>query len=371
MTERKIFFNLGGITYYIADLEHLINNEFISLHQSFFGLPAINLSKFRNISLHFFDSIKNNANKWALHDKYFNNFTIIWTKLLNQRKFIEAERIWEMALNIINEWEQKTQERIHKGTPYYFWAVTCFLKDDIETGFWLMNQAFLEDILTHQTNEPNTAAKYFLYFNTEPAEQFFKPKLNKVKAFLSNYIKEYNASRTRSLSYDNFVHKFLKEPDISKEIKFHFNFNIFKLEKILNRFPKPSNNNTISSLFYLEIIFDLCKVLEFFIKNPNRDNFLEDIKDLAVKFNPNSPVINVISRDFHTNNFMPTLKEILDNRYNINNDELDELEKDILITYGFRNFGAHRIEENRIIIENFENIIKKIMNVIFYAIDVR
>ena len=369
MTDKKLFFNLGGKNFSIEDLEHPINNEFISLHQSIFGLPAVNINEFKNKSFDFFDKVKN-KDKWELQDKYFNNFTIIWRMLLNQRKFIEAEEIWKLSLDIASEWEKKKQERIHKGTPYYFWAVTCFLNDDIDKGFWLMNQAYLEDVSTHKIEEPNTPAKYFLYFDTLPKEQFFKSKLDEIKEFLLKYfIETYKLSRTRSFSYNGFENKFLKEKNIHREIKFHFNLSIFRLEKILNKFPKISNKNTISSLFYLEIIFDLCRVLEFLIKNPNRDNFSEDIKDLAKKYNNTTQIVNVNSPDFHTNNFMKTLQDILNSNYLIDGSIPDNLESDILISYGFRNFGAHRIEEHSLIVNNFDKIIRSIMNTIFLSIE--
>ena len=55
----------------------------------------------------------------------------------------------------------------------------------------------------------------------------------------------------------------------------------------------------------------------------------------------------------------------------MNNKSLDDLEEDILITYGFRNFGAHKIEENKLIINHFETIVKSILNSIFLAIELR
>lgn len=78
----------------------------------------------------------------------------------------------------------------------------------------------------------------------------------------------------------------------------------------------------------------------------NPPNLFRDITSFALKYKPNSVIRNLQNAtEFNTANFMNTLTLILDGTYKINNSNLDEIEKDILITYGFRNFGAHKIEE--------------------------
>ena len=143
------------------------------------------------------------------------------------------------------------------------------------------------------------------------------------------------------------------------------------IEKKLNIFTDTSEKNTISSLLYIETIFDLCRVLEFIIKNTTRqkDNFLQDIMDFSHRYKSNTLLGNFNYRDFHTNNFMNTLQDILNSSYLIDGSIPDNLESDILITYGFRNFGAHRIEEHSLIVNNFDKIIRSIMNTIFLAIE--
>ena len=158
---------------------------------------------------------------------------------------------------------------------------------------------------------------------------------------------------------------------MTKEVKFHFNLNLFRLERILNRFPDTSGKNTISSLLYLETIFDLCRVLEFIIKNSTRrgDNFSDDVKDFSHRYKSNTLLGNFNSRDFHTNNFMITLQGIFNSNYQIGSSIPYNLECDILISYGFRNFGAHKIEGHSLIVNNFDKIIRSIMNAIFLAIE--
>lgn len=366
---KEFIINIGVNKILLKDLGHNVNDQFVSWYQSMFGLPAINMEHFKTNSHAYFNFVDGENNKFERHDSYFNNFTPVWFSLINQKRFAEAENIWREALEITSEWEKERGLRVHKGTPYYFWAVTCFLNEDLETGFWLMNQALIEDIITYRNDEPDTPAKFFLYFEPAPQHQFFRNKLVEIKDFLDKkLIKDYSNSRNRCFDYSLFENKFLKNRDIIKDVKFHFNLNVFRLKKILNQ-QKPDAKNTIASLLYLEILFDLCRVFEYLI---TCSDLFSSVKSFASKYKPNSVINNLQnSNEFKTADFMDTLTKILNGTYKINNYNLDEIEKDILITFGFRNFGAHKIEENELIITNFEIIAQSILNSIFLAIELK
>lgn len=370
MKKKEITLNFGANEFKYIDLEHPnANDAFASYYQSMFGIPAIDMKLFENSSEAFFNSIEKEKDKFSKHDLYFNNFTPVWINLIQQKRFAEAEKIWRDSLDIVFRWENYRKLRIHKGTPYYFWAVTCFLAEDIDKGFWLMNQAYIEDKITHNLEEPDTPSRYFLHFETSQEQQFFRDKLLQIKEFLSKkLIEDYSSNRNRTFDYGIFENKFLKDPHITKDVKFHFNLNIFRLERILRQ-TKPDERNTVASLLYLEIIFDLCRVFEYLIKS---SDLFGSVKSFASKYKNDSVVKDIQnSEDFNTTNFMATLNQILSGSYKINNSSLDEVEKDILISFGFRNFGAHKIEENKLIVNNFETIVKSILNSIFLAIELK
>lgn len=373
-------FELAGNKYRIADLSHPVNDDFLSYHQSVFGLPAFNVNQFKENSKCYFSSVKNDMDRWKKHDSYFGNFTIIWRTLVNQGKFREAENVWRFALNISKEWEDENNDYIHKGTPFYFWSVTCFLEDDIERGFILMNQAYVEDLEAKtrhkRIDNPETVpAGLFLFFVPANNNQFFKPKLDEIKLFLEGIVKEYSTTRSRTFKYDDFETKFLKNNKIDNDMKFHFNLNLFKLEKIINKNPPIYGKNTISSLIYLQIIFDLCRVLDLVI-NKNQ-NLKQSMIDFAQKYNRDSNQKRALEAiksrtpkdDFNTKNFITTLKSLQKTGYIINKYTPDEMEKDILIFYGFRNLGAHEIIADDTIVQNFQDLVQRILNSIFLAVE--
>lgn len=358
----------------MRDLEHSINEDFISLFRYFLCTSILNVDKFKKNSFDFFDSIKYDSEKQEKYGYYFDNFKIIWRILKDQLRLNEAEDLWKFVSEISTKWEKRNNipDEVPKGTLYYFWAVTCFLKGDIDRGFCLMNEAYLEDVKAYQNKEtkrkPEDApAELFLRFETD-RDQYLKPELDKMKNFLDKFIEGYSNSRNRQLSYGDFEQKFL-QPNIRREIRFQFNLNIFRLEKLLNRYPSVRDENTVSCLIYLETIFGFCRVLEFII---SKGNFRDAIIDFVKRYKKGNSIQNnafnkLKSKDFNTKSFLKTLESIFKSNYKVDTYPPDEMEKDILISYGFRNFGAHEIKEYPLIVEKFPEICQRILNSIFLA----
>ena len=105
-------FLLSGQFCDLVDLTEEMNKAFLKLHVSFFGNHFYDLSEFKTSALAFFDG---NPEDYALQDKFFTNFTRIWTKLLSQSRFGEAEDLWDFSINIALEWEKANAGRTRKG----------------------------------------------------------------------------------------------------------------------------------------------------------------------------------------------------------------------------------------------------------------
>ena len=228
----KFRFNIGEKIFQIEDLGESMNSQFLRLHESHFSGRDFDRTKFKKEALDFFD---HNDGNYHAHDGFFNNFTIIWRSFLNQGCFKNAEYRWDFALNIAYEWENKNQnKRIHKGTPYYFWGVTCILNGDLEKGFLLMHQALEEDKKTHQTKTPKTPAYSFVTLDYENQNQFFRPKVREIAEFLKENLDSYRSSRGGTLTLSGFKSKFLEESTL-QEVVFYFILNYSVLKSCLKR----------------------------------------------------------------------------------------------------------------------------------------
>lgn len=68
---------------------------------------------------------------------------------------MRAELVWERVLQPALAWEHAHPGQfVHKGTPYYFWAMTAILGRDMDRGYLAIHRALEEDIRTHRQARP-------------------------------------------------------------------------------------------------------------------------------------------------------------------------------------------------------------------------
>jgi len=365
----KFMFKIGEQIFQIENLNELMNSQFLGLYESHFSGRGFDLTKFKEEALRFFDQ---NDNNYSAHDGFFNNFTIIWQYFLNHGRFKSAENLWSFALEIAYEWGKKHQsKRIHKGTPYYFWGVTCILNGDLEKGFLLMHQALEEDKTSHQTNTPKTPAYSFVTLDYEKQDQFFRPKVIEIARFIDEKLEAYRLSRCGTLTLQDFKLKFLEST--LHEVVFHFVFTTFRLKKLLTEVEQRLTQNIFSSLLQTDVIFDICLIVDNILKqkNPSRWKFFEHLKFLSSRssLNLNEQRLKELGNAFKTD-FSNTLQKLLSSQYHYQDGTApSHVEEDLAITYGFRNFGAHKIENQPVIYQNFNEITQRILNALCFSIE--
>jgi hypothetical protein len=366
----KFVFKIGEQVFSIEDLGECMNFQFLGLHESHFSGRGFDLTKFRSETLNFFDQ---NASNYHAHDGLFKNFTLIWQFFLNQGRFKNAEHLWDLALNIAHEWENKNQnKRIHKGTPYYFWGVTCILNGDLEKGFLLMHQALEEDKKTLQTDTPRTPAYSFVTLDYEEQNQFFKPKVTEIAKLVDEKLSAYHSLRGGTLTLPYFKSKFLEDVAL-QEVVFYFVFESFHLKKFLTEIEQRLTQNVFSSLLQANTIFTLCLIVDNVLKqkNPSQWKFRVLLEFLSSRssLNLDKQKTGELNGAFKSN-FSNTLQSLLSSQYHFQDGTTPQpIEEDLAITYGFRNFGAHRIEQQPVVYQNFDEISGRILNALFFSIE--
>lgn len=306
------------------------------------------------------------------HDYFFNQFTPIWIDLLRKGRYTEAEEIWHIALQIADSWEKKNP-RVHKGTPFYFLGVSQILKKNLEDGFLSIHQALEEDIITHGTTNPSTAAYFFTTLDYEAAHQFFKPKVVEISEYLEKRIDDYHNTRSGKLTLEQFKDRFLENTDLREEV-YIFVYSLFRLKKILIDTEERLLQNELSSILHGKMFFDLCLVIEKSIeyKNPESSRNPKLMFRHEIQFLMDQGIMSItqsqrdtINADFN-NDFGTTLQEIIENRYAVS---IPKIEEDIMIAYRIRNFAAHKIEKQTILYEKNLEINQRLFNALFYVFE--
>ncbi len=373
----KFVFKIGEQMLQIENLGESMNSQFLRLHENHFSGRGFDLTKFRNEVLNFFDHSDGN---YHAQDGFFNNFTIIWQFFLNQGRFKNAEHLWDLALNIAYEWENKNQnKRIHKGTPYYFQGVACILNGDLEKGFLLMHQALEEDKRTHQTNTPKTPAYSFVTLDYEKQDQFFRPKVVEIAKFIDEKLNIYRSSKGGTLTLPDFKSKFLEESAL-QDVVFYFIFELFHLKKLIAEIDQRLTQNVFSSLLQANTILNFCIIVENIIKKQKKYQnkklnaltikplleFLSSNSSLNLHKNDNLKDLN----DDFGKDFSKTVQELIKSQHKFQDGTTPQpIEEDLAITYGFRNFGAHKVEDQPVVYQNFDEISRRILNALFFSVE--
>ena len=243
-----------------------------------------------------------------------------------------------------------------------------------------MHQALEEDKKTHQTKTPKTPAYSFVTLDYENQNQFFRPKVREIAKFLDeNYLNSYRSSRGGSLTLSDFKTKFLEESAL-QEVVFYFIFELFRLKKLITEIDQKLTQNVFSSLLQANTILNFCIIVENVIKKQKKYQnkklnaltikplleFLSSNSSLNLHKNDNLKYLN----DDFGKDFSKTVQELIKSQYQFQDGTTPQpIEEDLAITYGFRNFGAHKVEDQPVVYQNFDEISRRILNALFFSIE--
>lgn len=197
-----------------------------------------------------------------------------------------------------------------------------------------------------------------------------------------NIFQTTGSSRESKFDFPSFQKRFLKA--FNEEIVFYFVYGIFRMKRFTDEIYEEAKKNVFGSLLEANALFDLCLVVDGFIKskysNPAEAAeatfgahllFLSQKREHRLS-TPLSFIGNRVGdlNGSFKNNFGKTLQDLLDSNYIFQDGStLQPVENDFAIVYGLRNFGGHRIENQPIINEKFFELSGRVLNVLFFLVE--
>ena len=215
------------------------------------------------------------------HDDYFNNFISLWRHLLGQGNFVRAEFVWDRALKPALEWEQANSgQRLHKGTPYYFWAMTAIMGRDMDRGYLIAHRALEEDARTSGQPRPDTPGYALVSLNHEKPDQAFLAWVYHQAKHVENLLDAYNATHQRALTMDQVRQRFLTNPP-TIEVLFLFTYTLARVLNVIDE-PDHLRTNDFAGQLELNLLFDLTLVIDALIKakNTTKRSFIDHAEHL-------------------------------------------------------------------------------------------
>jgi hypothetical protein len=346
-----------------------MDGAFDRLHSAYLGNAALPWEEFTTAALRYFDD---NAGASTAHDAYFNTFTVIWTSLMGLGRMDEAEHVWEQALKPAQEWEQAHPgQRLHKGTPYYFWAMTALLRGDTDRGYLLIHQSVDEDIQTSGESRPNTPGYALVSLNFNQVNQLFRPWVVAQAAFFNLFIADYSATYRRPLTIDEVKGRFIDRL-ASVDTIFLLTYTLARLKK-LAELPSHMTNNGFAGQVQMDLLFDITLVIDAAIKEKNAPEwkFSKHAGRLLVSAGHQLEIeqLREINQRFK-DNFDATLQAAINGTLTVDrNTALNRLQCDVALAYGLRNRGAHNIGTPPTLWQRFHALQQALFRVLFATVD--
>ena len=314
----------------------------------------------------------------AAHDAYFNNFISLWRNMLTIGDFLRAEAVWDRSLKPALAWELAHPGKfLHKGTPYYFWAMTAILRRDMDRGYLIIHRALEEDIRTHKQPKPNTPGFALVTLDHEKPDQAFRQWVVLQAQHVEQLLNNYNGIHHSALTMDDVKQRFLTNPP-SIEALFLFTYTLARLLNIADE-PPHLRTNAFAGQLELNLFFDTALVIEAVIaeKNPMKKRpdgrdmtfFDQALHLLARGGHPlGGPQLGKINGQFNAN-FNQAIQEALDGTITLKTGTLDRLQCDVALAYGIRNYGAHYTGTSAAVYNRFPEVEQTLFRVLFTSIE--
>lgn len=364
----QIFIELDGTKYAIPNLDPEMNDELQRVYEYFLRRTPLDVSSF---SISVKEYLDRHPTDYTAHDNYFTFMAPLWTQLMKQADYLAAESVWKFVLGPVLAWESATHLRAHKGTPYYFWAVTALTAQDLDRGFLLMHRALQEDVDSKGVKIPDSPGNAFVTLDSQYPNQYFKLHVEQIAEFLDEYLMKFRSERSRSLTLPDFRRKFLANPEVRPTALF-FVYLIHKLRVFRDSVASGLAKSDFAGLLELDLLSGFCLVSDSLIKNDiqkPKAMFRELATHLLANLNSSvdGEQLGRINERFLAD-FGRTIACILQGT--VCGLNLQPMEADIALAYGIRNRGAHNIEGHGVVTENFEEIIQRILNTLFASVEV-
>jgi hypothetical protein len=360
---------LAGRTYEIKDLDPTLDAMFAQLHAAYLGPTPLPWDQFKAVAAAF---LAGSPPRSSQHNDYFDNFTIIWNQLLSNGRYDDAEMLWQMALAPALETErQNPDHEIHKGTAYYFWAITAILRGDIDKGYALMHQAVEEDIATTGQHFSDTPAYALATLNWGKQDQAFRQWVMAQAQFLNDKQTHYSRLYGRSFTLEDFRQRFLASYPNNEQV-FLFVYTIARLMR-LGSVPEYTVQSRFAGQLFMNILFDILLTIEAALraKNPAANSFIDHAEYLSQR--AGIPITNAKLRELNQSfnaDFDSTILSLLDGNFVFSDGStLTRMQSDIAIAYGMRNRAAHDLTPTPVMWQRFHEIMQVLLNVLFMTID--
>jgi hypothetical protein len=317
---------------------------------------------------------------WHLLDHLFGYYGGTWGQMLGDGLYAHCAKLWITICRLIWDWESDHDAKLHKGTPYHFLAQTLLQIGDIDTGFTLVFNAIEEDKRTHsEVGDPEgykSAPAYMFVTSVDNPNNSMYHLISEAIIQLQRYFDDYNHELGGNMNPLDFDNKFLHEPSL-REVAFFFTYTLHQLIKQEKMTRPELLQNEFSKLRNLDFIFNLCLIVDRVLakkystrpKDTIANNVLNYCQDkLSVQEADPSRLKSNLNVNFD-NGPDEVVPVLLNYNLSYKGQPASKEMTALVLTWYLRNYGGHNIKGQQALITEFPNIVKRIIYVLFMAIE--
>lgn len=321
----------------------------------------------------------------TLTDKLSSRFAQIWAVYYRLGRFLEADKFWDLPLNLYTKWGKTNNKIVARGTPYYFRGMSAVAYGNIDRGFLFLHQAveddFNEGFRPYKKGKGNhSPAWLFVTFDYSDPRQAGGPLLKRRADWLNKKISEYQNSGRGALSLESlsvvlslksFGEKVLDEKQLV-ETTFSFTYNIFRIENLLS-YLQEYRTGRFASQLSLDILFSLCRIGEVWLtKKQGKDKGLLACQlDIFFKNCHANTRVDDISKfkSLCNDDFEECVKRILNNKQVLSPKNIEPWESDLILIYVLRNEASHAPTSSPVISERFNELVERVFFGLFKIVE--
>ncbi len=260
--------------------------------------------------------------------------------------------------------------------PYAFIAMTYLIIGDIDTGFSYIYNAIKDDIelgkCCPELNYPANAPAYWTASLNPNLNNIMTPFVKRIRSWLEEYLRNYNNVFRDNLTMEDIDKKFLQNNKL-EIIKYYFVFTCWAIyEHKLKIYPDMIKND-FSNLRITDWLFALCLVIDKLFHNHN--SFKDSSLSVQIrKYAGNKKLMKqcdfekLLSQKIKDKDPDKLIPELISNSLTYNDSIVDKKIQHFFIAYNLRNFAAHKIETQNVIIEKFDELLNILFCDIFLII---
>jgi hypothetical protein len=299
--------------------------------------------------------------------RLFEQFTTLWNYYLDHQRHLLGTKLWQHVCRMTWKWEKSNNATVHKGTPYFFLGANQLMQGNLDNAFLFIHNAMEEDIrYSSQIGDPSfyktMPAYLFSSLIADNPKNYLYPYAQEAKRKLDSFIQTHNALLSAGFSYSDFDSKFLKNQDL-EETKFFFVYNLFAMinHDVIDTIELRKNE--FSKLRNLDVIFNLCLIIDEVMKKKTNQKYIsESVIQICDNNFGEKDAYNIFKSLNFENDFENAVKKCLSLSYSYGTKSVSKEVLLLILAWGLRNFGGHKIEAKQLFVDEYQNLVEKLMS---------